>query len=156
MPCALYPVFMIEMQYNFPLLPGLPEQWRDRLRWAVDSLGPEDYDALRPTFRHPQPELVESAAKWLRMPADRLFLTDGAHHGCLIAMMAGRFAGKPIAMDAAAYTGALEQVRALGATPVGCAVDAEGMTADSLRAACERGRASWSADRSDLLHGDGP
>lgn len=133
---------MIEMQYNFPLLPGLPEQWRDRLRWAVDGLGAEDFDALRPTFRQPQPELVNTAAAWLRMPAERLFLTDGAHHGCLIAMMAAGLAGKPIAMDAAAYTGALEQARALGARAVGCAVDAEGMTAESLRAACERGRAS--------------
>lgn len=133
---------MIEMQYNFPLLPGLPEQWRDRLRWAVDSLGADDFDALRPTFRRPQPELVGVAARWLRVPADRLSLTDGAHHGCLIAMMAAGLAGKAIAMDAAAYTGALEQARALGARVVGCAVDREGMTAESLRAACEGGRAS--------------
>ncbi len=132
---------MIEMQYNFPLLPGLPEQWRDRLRQAVDGLGTEDFDALRPTFRSVHPELVSVAAAWLRMPAERLFLTDGAHHGCLIAMMAGGLAGRPIAMDAAAYTGALEQARALGSPIVGCAVDAEGMKAERLREACVRGRA---------------
>src|SRR6202012_4933749 len=51
-------------------------------------------------------------------------------------------AGKPMAMDAAAYTGALEQARALACPVVGCAVDAEGMTAESLRAVCARGRAS--------------
>ena len=133
---------MIEMQYNFPLLPGLAAQWRDRLREAVEGLGAEDYDALRPTFRSPHPGLVKVAANWLRLPADRLFLTDGAHHGCLIAMMAAKLAGRPVALDAAAYTGALEQVRALGCKVVGCAVDTEGMTAASLRTACELGEAS--------------
>ncbi len=133
---------MIEMQYNFPLLPGLPAQWRDRLRWAVDELGPEDFDALRPTFRSAHPELGRVAADWLKLPAERLFLTDGAHHGCLIAMMAAGLAGRPIAMDAAAYTGALEQARALRSPVVGCGVDAEGMTPESLRAACIRGRES--------------
>ena len=132
---------MIEMQYNFPLLPGLPGQWRDRLRQAVDSLDAENFDALRPTFRSAHPELVGVAASWLRMPAERLSLTDGAHHGCLIAMMAGGLAGRPIAMDAAAYTGALEQARALGSPIMGCTVDVEGMTPESLRAICERGRA---------------
>ena len=132
---------MIEMQYNFPLLPGLPAQWRDRLRWAVDELGDADFDALRPTFRSEHPQLLRIAATWLRLPQDRLFLTDGAHHGCLIAMMAAGLAGRPIAMDAAAYTGALEQTRALGSPAMGCTVDSEGMTANSLRAVCERGRA---------------
>ena len=131
---------MIEMQYNFPLLPGLPGQWRDRLRQAVDELGEEDFDALRPTFRSAHPELVATAAGWLRMPAERLYLTDGAHHGCLIAMMAAHLAGRAIATDAAAYTGALEQARALGCQVVGCAVDAEGMTPQSLRQVCLRGR----------------
>ncbi len=137
---ALYPEVMIEMQYNFPLLPGLPAAWRERLRRAVDALGDEDYPALRPTFRSPQPALKQVAATWLRVPEERLWLTDGAHHGCLIAMMAAGLAGKPVAMDAAAYTGALEQARALACPIVGCAVDAEGMTAASLRLACTRGR----------------
>lgn len=128
------------MQYNFPLLPGLPEQWRARLRWAVDELGDEDFDALRPTFRSAHPGEVGTAAAWLNVPEERLFLTDGAHHGCLISMMAAGLAGKPIAMDAAAYTGALEQARALGCTAVGCAVDEQGMTAEALRAACVAGR----------------
>lgn len=128
------------MQYNFPLLPGLPAAWRERLRWAVDELGDGDFDALRPTFRKERPELTRVSAEWLRLPAERLWLTDGAHHGSLIAMMAAGLAGKTIAMDAAAYTGALEQARALASPVVGCAIDAEGMTAESLRAACLRGR----------------
>ncbi len=131
---------MIEMQYNFPLLPGLPAAWRERLRWAVDELGDDDFDGVRPTFRTERPELTRVAAAWLHLPEERLWLTDGAHHGSLIAMMASGLAGKPIAMDAAAYTGALEQARALASPVVGCAVDAEGMTAEALRGACVRGR----------------
>ena len=49
---------MIEMQYNFPLLPGLPAAWRERLRWAVDELGDDDFDGVRPTFRIERPELT--------------------------------------------------------------------------------------------------
>src|SRR5579875_683653 len=116
---------MIEMQYNFPLLPGLPGEWRDRLRKAVDELGDRDYDALRPTFRCERPELRRIAAAWLHVPEERLVLTDGAHHGSLIAMMAAGLAGKAIAMDASAYTGALEQARALGCPVVGRGLDAE-------------------------------
>lgn len=131
---------MIEMQYNFPLLPGLPVAWRERLRTAVEELGDEDFDALRPTFRRERPELKRVAAAWLKVPEERLVLTDGAHHGSLISMMAAGLAGKVIAVDAAAYTGALEQARALGCVVVGCSVDDEGMTAESLLAACVQGR----------------
>ena len=56
-------------------------------------------------------------------------------------MMAAGLTGSAMAVDAAAYTGALEQARALGLTLVGCAVDGEGMTAESLRAACVEGKA---------------
>ena len=130
---------MIEMQYNFPLLPGQPEAWRERLLWAVGELGARDFEALRPTFRMERPELTRVAAAWLRLPEERLWLTNGSHHGSLIAMMAGGFAGRPLAVDAAAYTGAMEQARMLGSAVVGCAVDAEGITAASLREACVRG-----------------
>ena len=133
---------MIEMQYNFPLLPGLAAEWRDRLGKAIQQLGDDDFSALRPTFRSPHPELQQVAAAWLHVPEARLFLTDGAHHGCLIAMMAAGLAGRPIAMDAAAYTGALEQARALGSPVAGCDVDQEGMTAESLREVCARAKKS--------------
>jgi len=133
---------MIEMQYNFPLLPGQPGEWRDRLRRAVDELGDRDFDAMRPTFRQEHPELKRVCAAWLHVPEERLVLTNGAHHASLIAMMAAGLTGRGIAVDAAAYTGAMEQARALGCPVVGCAVDAEGMTAASLRAACVRGLAS--------------
>lgn len=127
---------MIEMQYNFPLLPGLPGQWRERLRLTVESLGDEDFEAMRPTFRKDRAELVAIAAKWLRLPAERTVLTEGSHHGGLISYLAGGLAGKPVAVDAAAYTGGLEQARCLRCELVACAIDEEGMLPESLREQC--------------------
>ena len=41
---------MIEMQYNFPLLPGQGDQWRRRLGAVVNALDADDADELRPTY----------------------------------------------------------------------------------------------------------
>ncbi len=133
---------MIEMQYNFPLLPGQPAQWRERLRAAVDALGDEGFDEMRPTFRSDMSRLTEVGAEWMGMPPERTFLTEGGHHGSLLALMASGLAGQAIAVDAAAYTGALEQARAMKCPVVACAVDDEGMVPESLREGCERGVAA--------------
>ena len=133
---------MIDMQYNFPLLPELPAQWKDRLGRAVEGLGIEDFGALRPTFRSERTAQVEVAARWLGLPPERTLLTEGAHHGSLLSMMAAGLAGQVIAVDAVAYTGGLEQARMLGAAVVGCAVDAEGTVPESLRQRCVEGAAA--------------
>jgi DNA-binding transcriptional MocR family regulator len=131
---------MIEMQYNFPMLPGQPAEWRERLRAAVDSLGDERFDELRPTFRSDMSALTEVGARWLGMPQERTYLIEGNHQGSLMAMMAAGVAGRPIAVDVAAYTGALEQARALDCPIVACTMDAEGMVAASLWAVCAEAR----------------
>jgi DNA-binding transcriptional MocR family regulator len=73
------------------------------------------------------------------MPPERTFLTEGGHHGTLIAFMASGVAGQTVALDAIAYTGALEQARAFGCAVVACDVDDEGMVAESLRERCVEG-----------------
>jgi DNA-binding transcriptional MocR family regulator len=133
---------MIEMQYNFPLLAGQGEQWRERLRWAVEQLHPDNADELRPTFRVERLAQRTIAAKWLGSAVENTWIVCGAHHGTLVSMMAADLAGKTIALDEISYTGGLEQGRMLGAKVVGVAFDHEGMRADSLRAVCERERAS--------------
>jgi DNA-binding transcriptional MocR family regulator len=133
---------MIEMQYNFPLLPGLPAQFRERLAVAVGALGDDNFDELRPTFRSDMTELIAIGAGWMKMPSERTFLTEGNHHGSLLAMMAGGLAGHPFAVDVIAYTGAIEQARALAAPLVACAVDAEGMVPESLDEQCAAAAAS--------------
>ncbi len=97
---------------------------------------------MRPTFRQDVSGETAVAAGWLGTRPECTLITEGAHHGSLIAMLAGRFAGRPVAVDAAAYSGALEQARALGCPLVGCAIDAEGMLPESLRGHCERAAAA--------------
>ena len=143
--CASTLKLMIEMQYNFPLLPGLPAQWRERLAREVAALGDGDFDELRPTFRRDLRALTDVAARWMGTPPERTFLTEGGHHGSLLAMMTMGLAGKPMAVDAAAYTGAIEQARALGSPLVACDVDDEGMVPASLREQCVRAKVAGQA-----------
>jgi DNA-binding transcriptional MocR family regulator len=134
---------MIEMQYNFPLLAGQGEQWRERLRWAVEQLHPDSADELRPTFRMKRPGSAIAhramAAQWLGSAVETTWVVTGGHHGTLVSMMAAGLAGKTVAFDEVSYTGGLEQARMLGCTVASVAYDAGGMRADSLREVCERG-----------------
>ena len=135
-------VRMIEMQYNFPLLPEQGEQWRERLRWAVEQLHPDNADELRPTFRMKRMDLRTAAAKWLGSAAENTWIVAGGHHGTLVSMLASGLAGKTIAFDEISYTGGLEQARMLSCRVVAVQYDGEGMRADSLREVCERARAA--------------
>lgn len=132
---------MIDMQYNFPLLPGQVEVWQEHLLTAVGEGSRAGFGALRPTFQAPVSGLREALASWFSLPAERLTLTGGAHHGSLCAMMAAGLAGKAIAVDAVAYSGAMFQMQALGCPVVGCAVDDKGLTPDALEAACRHAQA---------------
>jgi DNA-binding transcriptional MocR family regulator len=129
---------MIEMQYNFPLLPGQGEQWQQRLRHAVEQLHPADPSELRPTFRSDQAAHRAIAAHWLGSPPETTWIVAGGHHGTLVSMLASGLAGRTLAFDEISYTGGLEQARMLGCRVVGIAFDAEGMTPESLHAVCER------------------
>jgi len=129
---------MIEMQYNFPLLPGIGLQWRARLLAAVSALSPENADELRPTFRMERLEQRGIAAKWLGVPVERTWLVSGGHHGVLVSLLAAGLAGKTIAVEAVTYSGIVDQAKLLGAKLVACAFDGEGFVPESLRAVCER------------------
>jgi DNA-binding transcriptional MocR family regulator len=133
---------MIEMQYNFPLLPTQGLDWQSRLRRAVDTLHPSDPSELRPTFRSHNTTHRALAAQWLGSTPETTWITAGGHHGTLLAMLAANLAGRNIAFDRISYTGGLEQARMLAAHPVPIDVDAEGTLPASLAEACERASAS--------------
>jgi DNA-binding transcriptional MocR family regulator len=133
---------MIEMQYNFPLLAGQGEQWRERLRWAVEQLHPDNADELRPTFRVKRMDLRATGAKWLGSAVENTWIVAGGHHGTLVSMLSAGLAGKTIAFDEISYTGGLEQARMLGCRVAAVQYDSEGMRADTLREVCERERAA--------------
>ena len=129
--------FMIEMQYNFPLLSTQGKQWQQRLAAAVAALSPEDFDELRPTYRQRRGDHRAIAAQWLHSDPANTFITCAGHHGILVSLLVAGLAGKPIAVEAVTYTGILEQGRMLGCTLVALDFDPEGMTSASLRAVCE-------------------
>jgi DNA-binding transcriptional MocR family regulator len=129
---------MIEMQYNFPLLPGQGEQWRQRLRQAVEQLQPDNADELRPTFRMQRLHQRAIAAAWLGSQPETTWIVCGGHHGTMVSLLAAGLAGRTLAVETVTYTGILEQSRMLGSPLVGLEYDSEGMLPDALRAACER------------------
>src|ERR1700680_182587 len=83
--------FMIEMQYNFPLLPTQGKQWQQRLAAAVAALSPEDFDELRPTYRQQRADHRAIAAQWLHSDPANTFITCAGHHGTLVSLLAARF-----------------------------------------------------------------
>jgi DNA-binding transcriptional MocR family regulator len=127
---------MIELQYNFPLLPGQGAQWRERLLRAVESLARGETDELRPTFRSDHSAMRAVLASWVGAPMDRTWITCGGHHGTLIAMLASELAGKILVTEEVTYTAALVQAKMLGTSVVGCRFDDEGMLPDALRGLC--------------------
>jgi DNA-binding transcriptional MocR family regulator len=133
---------MIDLRWNFPLIPGQDALWRERLRTALLASANDGLDGLRPSFRGGDTRLREIAAAWLGESPERVWLSCGGHHGCMVALLAGGLAGRRVAVEAVTYTGFLEQCRFLGVNAVACAMDGEGMRADALRELCARERAA--------------
>jgi DNA-binding transcriptional MocR family regulator len=128
---------MVEMQYNFPLLAGQGQQWRRRLRQAVEQLQPDNTDELRPTFRMQRLAQRAIAAQWLGSRPETTWIVCGGHHGTMVSLLAAGLAGRTVAVEAVTYTGILEQARMLGSPLVGLEYDGEGMFPDALRAVCK-------------------
>jgi DNA-binding transcriptional MocR family regulator len=133
---------MIEMQYNFPLLPAQGKQWQTRLAAAVASLTPSNTDQLRPTFRSSHHDLRAIAAAWLHSDPANTWITCGGHHSSLISLLAAGLAGKPIAVETITYTGIIDQARMLACPLTGIAYDAEGMLPEALAEACRAATAA--------------
>ena len=133
---------MIDLQFNFPMLVGQDAVWVEHVRASLEGQAQEGMAALRPSFREGgEVRVREMAAAWLGEAVERVALTCSGHHGCLVALLAAGLAGKRVVVEAITYTGFIEQCRMLGVEVTACAMDAEGLRADSLREICERGGA---------------
>lgn len=133
----------IDLQFNFPLLPGQDKLWADHLRDALDAEARLGLTALRPSFHNSADDrLRDIAAAWLGQPPDRLTLTCGGHHGCFVALLAAALPGKRIVVEAFTYAGFLSECRMLGIETAPCAMDAEGLEPEALRTLCEREHAA--------------
>ncbi len=131
---------MIDLVWNFPLLPGQQEIWSRYLAAAFAESGSQPVESLRPSFRTVEPKLRERAAKWLGYPLSRVWMTCGGHHGTLNALMASGLAGTRVAVEGNTYPGFLDQCWMTKTSVVACLVDDEGIVPEALRELCERKR----------------
>jgi DNA-binding transcriptional MocR family regulator len=123
------------------MLVGQDVVWAEYVRASLEAQAAEGLAALRPSFRGGgEMRMREIAAAWLGEAVERVALTCSGHHGCLVALMAAGLAGKRVVVEAITYTGFLEQCRMLGVEVTACAMDAEGLCADSLREICVKGK----------------
>ncbi len=133
---------MIDLQFNFPMLVGQDAVWAEHVRASLEAQAQDGMAALRPSFRGGgEDRLKEMAGAWLGEAPQRVALTCSGHHGCLVALMAAELAGKRVVVEEITYTGFVEQARMLGVELMACAMDAEGLRADSLREICAKGKA---------------
>jgi len=131
---------MIDLVWNFPLIPGQQEIWSRYLAAAFAESGSQPVESMRPSFRTVEVKLRERAAKWLDRPVSRVWLTCGGHHGTLNALMASGLAGTRVAVEGNTYPGFLDQCWMTKTSVVACEVDEQGIVPDSLRELCDRKR----------------
>ena len=132
---------IIDLAWNFPLLPRQQGLWAQYLTAAMQASAAEPVESQRPSFRTVELSLRQRAATLLGFPVERTWIILGGHHGNLNALLASGLAGTRIAMDAVTYPGFLDQClmtkTAIDAIPI----DAEGIIPSALREACLRARA---------------
>lgn len=131
---------MIDLVWNFPLMPGQQEIWSRYLAAAFAESGSGDVASLRPSFRTVEGKLRERAANWLGQPFSRTWLTCGGHHGTLNALMASGLAGTRVAVEGNTYPGFMDQCWMTKTSVVACEIDDEGIVPDSLQELCDRKR----------------
>jgi DNA-binding transcriptional MocR family regulator len=131
---------MIDLVWNFPLMPGQQEIWSRYLTAALAESGTQPVESMRPSFRTVEAKLRERAANWLGQAFSRTWLTCGGHHGTLNALMASGLAGTRVAVEGNTYPGFLDQCWMTKTSVVACEVDDEGIIPDALRELCDRKR----------------
>lgn len=131
---------MIDLVWNFPLLPEQQEVWTSHLQAAIAEGARESVESQRPSFRTVETAMRERAARWLGFPFERTWITSGGHHGTLNALLASGLAGTRVAMEGATYPGFLDQCWLTKTHMVGCAVDEQGLVPESLREACAKAK----------------
>jgi DNA-binding transcriptional MocR family regulator len=132
---------MIDLVWNFPLLPQQQELWSRYLAAAMDEYRAQPVESLRPSFRTIEHGLRERAARLLGFPVERTWLTCGGHHGTLVALLAAGLAGERIVVEGDSYPGFLNQCRLTKTSLDACEIDDCGFVVSKLREICEAARA---------------
>ncbi len=128
---------MIDLQFNYPVLPEQAAELRTQLERLAHNGGP---DLLRLAPYPGDAECRESCGDLLGVPADRVVLTAGGHSALLAVLFAAELAGKTIAVEPLTYATWQEQAQLLGIRLVACEMDDEGLLPDSLERLCRQHR----------------
>lgn len=130
---------VVDLNFNYPSLPGQADLLRNALR-ALASSG--DLEALlryQPhggRFHERASVALHLERRGLKVPADRVLIVSGAQHGLAVAVLAMLQPGDAVAVDALSYPGfkVLAQAHRLDLVPLPAATD--GPDLDALAQLC--------------------
>lgn len=132
---------MLDLNFNYPSLPGQADLLRTALRQLASS---GDLEALLRYQPHAG-RLHERAAfarhvlsRGLSVEADQVLLVSGAQHGLAVTMMALLKPGDVIAVDALTYSGFKVLAETLHLDVVAIPVTAAGPDLDALQTLCRK------------------
>lgn len=136
----------IDLQLNYPLLPGQEEEFSALLRSAAGEI--ENLSALIPTGGRPVDK--EIAAQWLSMDGyavapQHVYLGAGGHHGCIVSLLAAGLVGKTVVAEESTYSNFKTIAGLLAIRLIPCAADALGLKPAAIREICVR-------DKPDALY----
>ncbi len=134
---------MIDLNFNYPALPGQAELLRGALRQLAAS---GDIEALLRYQPHPG-RLHERAsvarhllARGLRVEAEQVAIVSGAQHGLAVTLMALLQPGDVVAVDALTYSGFKVLAESLHLELLPVPVTPEGPDLDALEQLCRQRR----------------
>jgi DNA-binding transcriptional MocR family regulator len=134
----------IDLEMNYPSLPGQGEEFSALLRVAAGEL--ENLSALSPTGGGVEDK--EIAAQWLSQEGypvapRHVYLGSGGHHATLTALLAGGLAGKTVVAEEFTYSNFKAIAALLNIKLVPCHADALGLKPIALREVCARHQADF-------------
>lgn len=134
---------MVDLNFNYPSLPGQAELLRSALRQLASSGDLEALLRYQPHGgRHHERAIVARhlAGRGLTVDADQVAIVGGAQHGLATAVMALLQPGDVVATDALTYPGfkVLAEAHRLELAPIPAA--GQGPDLDALEALCKRRR----------------
>jgi len=132
---------MLDLNFNYPSLPGQAELLRTALRQLALSGDLEALLRYQPHGGRPHERAAFARhllSRGLSVEADQVLLVSGAQHGLAVTMMALLKPGDVIAVDALTYSGFKVLAETLHLEGVAIPVTPVGPDLDALQALCRR------------------
>ncbi len=134
---------MVDLNFNYPSLPGQADLLRTALRQLATSGDLESLLRYQPHGGRPHERAIVArhlARRGLTVGADQVAIVDGAQHGLATTVMALLQPGDVVAVDALTYSGfkVLAEAQRLELAPIPAA--GQGPDLDALEALCKRRR----------------